>query len=227
MTASRIFGLLTLLCISGLAHAGALDSLSAKDASAGVKEALTKGVDFAVNSLGTTNGFMGNPKVKIPLPESLNKMAKGLRTLGMGKQTDELVETMNHAAENAVASAKPILIESIKKMTVNDAKAILSGGDDSVTQYFRRTSADALTLKFRPIVTTATKKLKLADQYNRVAGKAAGLGLLDKKDADLDSYVTQKAMDGLFAMIAEQEKTIRDNPLQAGSAVLKKVFGAI
>jgi hypothetical protein len=227
MTTSRFVALCVFMCVSGLTNAGALDGLSAKDASTGVKEALTKSADFAVNSLGTNNGFLGNPKVKIPLPDSLNKMAKGLRTLGMGKQVDELVETMNHAAETAVASAKPILSESIKKMTVNDAKGILTGGDDGVTQYFRRTSSEALTVKLMPIVKTATKKLKLTDQYNKFAGKAAGLGLLDKNDADLDRYVTQKAMDGLFVLIAEQEKTIRDNPLQAGSSLLKKIFGAI
>jgi hypothetical protein len=198
-----------------------------KDASAGVKEALIKGAEHAVSSLGKDNGFLSNPKVKIPLPDSLHKVEKGLNMLGMGKQANALVETMNHAAESAVAGAKPVLLDAIKKMTVTDAKGILTGGEDSVTQYFRRTSSDALTTKFMPIVKAATKKVKLADQYNQFAGKAAGLGLMNKKDADLDSYVTQKAMDGLFAMIAEHEKAIRSDPLQAGSALLKKVFGAM
>lgn len=211
----------------GVAHAGALDAISTGDASAGVKEALAKGADFAVSSLGKDGGFLGNSKVKIPLPGYLEKAEKGLRMFGMGKQADQLVETMNHAAENAVAEAKPILTDSIKKMSVQDAKGILTGGDDSVTQYFKRTSTDQLTAKFMPIVKAETKKLQLAEQYNKFAGKAASAGLMDQKDADIDSYVTQKAMDGLFLMIAEEEKKLRANPVAAGSALLSKVFGAL
>ena len=197
------------------------------DASAGVKEALAKGADYAVASLGKSGGFLGNSKVKIPLPGYLQKAESGLRMFGLGKQADQLVETMNHAAENAVAEAKPILSDSIKKMSVQDAKGILTGGDDSVTQYFKRTSTEQLTAKFMPIVKAATSKLQLADQYNAFAGKAASAGLVDAKDADIDSYVTQKAMDGLFLMIAEEEKKLRSNPVAAGSALLKKVFGAL
>ena len=212
---------------AALANAAGLDAISSGDASSGVKEALAKGADYAVSSLGTKNGFLGNKKVKIPLPGYLEKAEKGLRMFGMGKQADELVETMNHAAENAVAEAKPILTESIKKMTIQDAKGILTGGDDSVTQYFKRTSSEQLGKKFSPIVKASTKKLKLAEQYNSFAGKAASAGLIDKKNADIDSYVTQKAMDGLFAMIAEEEKKLRSNPLGASSDLLKKVFGAL
>jgi hypothetical protein len=209
------------------AHAGGLDAISSGDAAAGVKEALAKGADYAVSSLGKTDGFMGNPKVRIPLPGYLEKGKSALRMLGMGKQADQLVETMNHATENAVAEAKPILVDSIKKMTVSDAKDILTGGDDSVTQFFKRSSSDQLLVKFMPIVKEQTAKLKLAEQYNKFAGKAASAGLVDKKNADIDSYVTHKAMDGLFLMIAEEEKKIRSNPVGAGSAILGKVFGAL
>ncbi len=212
---------------AAIAQAGSLDAISAGDASAGVKEALAKGADYAVASLGKENGFLGNSKVKIPLPGYLQKAEKGLRMFGMGKQADELMETMNHAAENAVAEARPILSESIKKMSVDDAKGILTGGEGSVTKYFKRTSSEQLTEKFTPIVKASTKKLQLAEQYNQFAGKAASSGLIDKKDADLDSYVTQKAMDGLFLMIAEEEKKLRSNPVGAGSDLLKKVFGAL
>ncbi len=218
---------LVLTLTAAIAQAAGLDAISTGDASAGVKEALSKGADYAVASLGKDNGFMGNSKVKIPLPGYLQKAEKGLRMFGMGKQADELIETMNHAAENAVAEAKPILSESIKKMSVQDAKGILTGGEDSVTQYFKRTSTEQLTQKFTPIVQSATKKVNLADQYNQFAGKAASSGLIDKKDADLDGYVTQKAMDGLFLMIAEEEKKLRSNPVGAGSDLLKKVFGAL
>ena len=218
---------LALSLAATLAQAGALDAISTGDASAGVKEALSKGADYAVASLGKNGGFLGNDKVKIPLPGYLQKAESALRMFGMGKQADQLVETMNHAAENAVAVAKPVLVESIKKMSVQDAKGILTGGDDSVTQYFKRTSTEQLTAKFMPIVKKETGKLQLADQYNQFAGKAASAGLVDKKDADIDSYVTQKAMDGLFLMIAEEEKKLRSNPLGAGSDLLKKVFGAL
>ncbi len=209
------------------AMAGALDAISSGDASAGVKAALSKGADYAVSSLGASNGFLGNEKVRIPLPGYLEQGQKALRMFGLGKQADQLVETMNHAAENAVAEAKPILVDSIKKMSVMDAKSILTGGDDSVTQYFRTSSSEQLIAKFMPIVKASTKKLQLAEQYNQLAGKAASMGLLDKNNADIDSYVTNKAMDGLFLMIAEEEKKLRSNPVAAGSALLSKVFGAL
>lgn len=208
-------------------QAASLADISNADASSGLKEALVSGADYAVSSLGRENGFLGNDKVKIPLPGNLKKAEKALRAFGMGKQADELVETMNHAAEMAVAEAKPILLDAVKKMTVKDAKDILTGGDDSVTQFFKRSSADALGQKFQPIVKTATGKVELAKRYNKFAGKAASLGLIDEKDANLDSYVTNKAMDGLFLMIAEKEKSIRQNPLGAGSSMLQKVFGAL
>lgn len=218
---------LVLSLATTLVQAGALDAISTGDASAGVKEALNKGADYAVASLGRNGGFLGNDKVKIPLPGYLQKAESALRMFGMGKQADQLVETMNHAAENAVAVAKPVLVESIRKMSVQDAKGILTGGEDSVTQYFKRTSTEQLTAKFMPIVKKETGKLQLAEQYNKFAGKAASAGLIEQKDADIDSYVTQKAMDGLFLMIAEEEKKLRANPLGAGSDLLKKVFGAL
>ena len=218
---------LVLSLATTLVQAGALDAISTGDASAGVKEALNKGADYAVASLGRSGGFLGNDKVKIPLPGYLQKAESALRMFGMGKQADQLVETMNHAAENAVAVAKPVLVESIRKMSVQDAKGILTGGEDSVTQYFKRTSTEQLTAKFMPIVKKETGKLQLAEQYNKFAGKAASAGLIEQKDADIDSYVTQKAMDGLFLMIAEEEKKLRANPVGAGSDLLKKVFGAL
>lgn len=218
-------------CVLGLgvslAQAAGLDSISNSDASAGLKEALVKGADFAVGNLGAKDGFMGNKKVRIPLPDSLKTAEKAMRMFGMEDQADELVASMNRAAEMAVAEAKPILMDAIKKMTVKDAKDILTGGDDSVTQYFRRTTSKPLTAKFMPIVKQATAKVQLAEQYNNYAGKAAQMGLVDKKDANLDSYVTAKALDGLYLIIGEQEKALRQNPLGAGSDLLKKVFGAL
>jgi len=209
------------------AQAGTLDAISNADAGSGVREALAKGAEYAVSSLGTKDGFLANKKVRIPLPGYLDDAESALRMFGMGKQADRLVETMNHAAENAVAEALPILSDAIRRMTLQDAKAILTGGEDSVTQYFRKSSSEQLIARFQPIVKAATGKLQLAEQYNKLAGKAAGFGLIDKKDADIDSYVTHKAMDGLFLVISEEERKLRANPLGAGSALLKKVFGAL
>lgn len=227
MTTIRLLAALLFAALFQIAQAAGLADVSNSEASSGLKEALAKGADFAVSNLGKDNGFLGNSKVKIPLPESLHTAEKAMRAVGMGKQADELVVTMNHAAEQAVSQAKPVLMDSIKKMTLQDAKNILTGGDDAVTQYFRRTSSEQLTQKFMPIVKASTKKVQLADKYNKFAGKAANFGLVSKEDADLDTYVTHKAMDGLFLMIAEEEKNIRQNPVAAGSALLKKVFGAL
>ncbi|MBL8423792.1 MAG: DUF4197 domain-containing protein [Candidatus Accumulibacter phosphatis] len=224
---ARIIGLLGTLLISAQVLAVGLGDLSGKDASAGLKEALSRGADMAVSQLGKPNGFMGDARVRIPLPKSLRAAEKMMRTLGMKKQADELIETMNRAAELAVVEAKPILLESVQKMTIDDARGILAGGDDAATQYFRRTTSTALGKKFLPIVKQATAKVQLADQYNEYAGQAAKLGLLEEKDANLDSYVTQKALDGLFVMIAEQEKSIRQDPVGTGSKLLQTVFGAV
>ncbi|MDR3300426.1 MAG: DUF4197 domain-containing protein, partial [Candidatus Accumulibacter sp.] len=157
--------------------------------------------------------------------DSLTKAEKALRLLGQGDKADALRATLNHAAEQAVAEAKPILEEAIRNMEVRDAVGILSGGDDAATQYFRRVAEEPLAQKFLPIVQKATSKLNLTAQYNNYAGQAAQLGLIKKSEANLDNYVNQKALDGLFLIMAEREKTIRANPLQVGSQLLQKAFG--
>ena len=215
------------LALFAQVSAAGADEISAKESSSGIKEALSRGTDVAVSQLGQPNGFMGDARVRIPLPESARSAEKMMRTLGMKKQADELIETMNRAAELAVVEARPILLNAVKNMSFSDARGILTGGDNAATQYFKRTTSEAMAVKFLPIVKQATAKVNLAGQYNQYAGQAAKLGLLDKKDADLDSYVTQKAMDGLFLMIAEQEKAIRKDPIGTGSALLQKVFGSL
>lgn len=208
-------------------HAVGLNDLSSSETTSGLKEALTKGAEVAIGQLGKPDGFLGNERVRIPLPDAAQTVEKAMRTFGMKKQADELIATMNHAAEMAVVEAKPILVNAVKTMNFDDARGILSGGDDAATQYFKRTTSTAIGAKFLPIVKKATAKVDLAGEYNKYAGQAAKLGLMSKQDADLDSYVTQKAMDGLFLMIAEQEKAIRKDPLGSGSNLLKKVFGAL
>ena len=204
-----------------------LADLSNKDTVAGMKEALTKGSQAAVEMLAKQDGFLENDRVRIRLPESLHQVEGLMRVLGMGKYADKLVTTMNRAAETAVAEARPLLVNAVKNMSVQDAKGILTGGEDAATQYFRRSTSAGLTSKFLPIVKKATQKVKLADKYNEFAGKGAKLGLIDQKDADLNNYVTQKALDGLFLMIAEEEKKIRKDPVGSASSIISKVFGAI
>ena len=214
------------LCLSLCISATVLASdVSSSDAAAGLKEALTRGAEAAVSQLGRHDGFMGDARVKIPLPDSIRKGEKLMRTLGGGKYADELIETMNRAAEAAVVEAKPILVNAVKHMSFDDARGILGGGDDAATRYFQRTTSDELTKKFLPIVKQATARVQLADKYNQYAGKAAKLGAIDARDADLDQYVTHKALEGLFLMVAEQEKAIRKDPVATGSNLLKKIFG--
>ncbi|MCK9388079.1 MAG: DUF4197 domain-containing protein [Sulfuritalea sp.] len=215
------------MLLATAANALSLADISGKDASGGLKEALTQGAGKAVEMLGRQNGFLGNPKVKIPLPESVQKVEGLMRGLGMGKQADELVTAMNRAAEAAVPQAKVLLVNSIKQMSVEDAKGILSGGEDSATQYFRRTTAGPLTEKFKPVVQKAIARVKLAEKYDQFAGKAARFGLVHEQDAHLDNYVTQKTLDGLYLMIAEEEKAIRKNPAEAAGRLAKKVFGVL
>jgi hypothetical protein len=207
--------------------AAQLDALSSKDAAGGLRAALSQGIGAAVAQLGANNGFLNDPKVAIPLPPALEKADRALRMVGMSGQADELRVTMNHAAEQAVAQAKPVFEDALRHMTLADAKGILSGGDDAGTQYFRRATSAQLTGKFRPIVAGATARLHLASQYDELAGKAAQFGLISSADANLDDYVTAQALDGLFSRIADEERAIRKDPLGQANSLIKKVFGAL
>ena len=211
----------------GNAAADGLADVSNRDAVSGLRAALDKGAAAAIAQLGTQDGFLGNAKVRIPLPKPLAKAEKALRMMGMGAQADELVAAMNHAAEQAVAEAKPLMTSAVKSMTVTDAKNILGGGDDSVTQFFKEKTAQPLAVKFLPIVTKATNKVGLAKKYNEYAGQAMQLGLIKGDAANIEQYVTRKALDGLYLMIAEQEHAIRQDPIGTGSKILQKVFGAL
>ena len=218
--------IVTLLAWSQPASAQ-LDRISNKEAVAALKAALDKGARQAVSSLGRTDGFLGDPRVKIPLPESLQKAEGWMRRLGMGRYADELVLTMNRAAEAAVPEARTLLVGAVKKMTVEDAKGILTGGDTAGTAYFRRSTEEQLRVRFLPIVSKATARVKLAEKYNEYADKGVRFGLLSRQDANLDAYVTQKALDGLFLVIADEERKIRQDPVGSASSIIRKVFGAL
>lgn len=209
------------------ATTGSVDALSTTEINAGLKEALTRGADTAVAQLGRKDGFFGDPKLKIPLPPTLQKAEKAMRMLGMGKQADELVLSMNRAAEAAVPEAKSLLVGAVKEMTLEDAKGILTGGQTAATDFFRSKTEAKLTERFMPIVKSHTDKVGLAQQYNQYAGAAVQFNLIDEKQARVEQYVTQQALDRLYTVIGEKEAAIRANPLQAGSDLLKKVFGAV
>ena len=225
-----ILGVLAGIVICGTAAAQSVTSLakiSNQDAVQALKDALVQGSGRAVSQLSAPDGFLGNPKVRIPLPDTIKRVESGLRMIGMGRQADELVTSMNRAAEMAVKEATPLLVSSVKSMSVSDAKGILTGPDDAATQYFRRTTSGVLTQRFVPIVKQATGRVQLAQQYNGLAGQAAQYGLISKEDANIDLYVTRKALDGLFLVIAEQERAIRRDPMGAATSVAKKVFGTL
>jgi cell division septum initiation protein DivIVA len=202
----RFAGLCAGLMICANALALSLSDLSQQDATGGLKDALTQGAQLA---------------------GKLGKVAKKMKQFGMGDQVDQLETSMNKAAEAAVTQAQPILVDAVKKMTVEDAKGILSGGQDSATQYLSKTSREQIRTKFLPIVKQATDQVGLAQQYNAFAGQAATLGVLDAKNANIESYVTEQALNGLFEMIGKQEETIRKNPAAAATSLAKKVFGTL
>ncbi len=223
----RISTLVAGLALSASAFALSLADLSQSDASGGLKDALIQGAQVAVKQLGAPGGFSDNPQVRIELPGTLGKAARAMKMMGMGAQVTQLEASMNQAAEAAVPQAQALLVDAVKKMSVADAKTILAGPQDSATQYLNKSSREQIRARFLPIVKQATDRIGLAQQYNAFAGQAAGLGALNAKSANVESYVTEQALDGLFAMIAKQEASIRQNPAGAATSLAQKVFGAL
>ncbi|AGG87929.1 MULTISPECIES: DUF4197 domain-containing protein [Rhodanobacter] len=215
-------------------------NLPTSDIAAGLKEALAKGTTNAINSLGRDGGFWNNAKVRIPLPGKLEQAGKLARQLGQGAKVDAFELSMNRAAEKAVPQVAEIFGDAIRKMTLEDARGILAGGDHAATDFFRRVAGDALTARIHPIVAKATDSVGVTQKYKAfTAGGMGGelgnaLGALGGKSGksnkggsplDLDDYVTAKTLDGLFTTIGEQEQSIRHNPGARTTDLLKKVFG--
>jgi hypothetical protein len=217
--------LLPLLLAASSAWAVSLADLSNQDVNGALKAALERGSTAAVAKLGAENGFLNNEKVKIPLPKVLEQARPILKMTGHAQQLDDLVVSMNHAAEAAVPLAKPLLVDAVKNMSLTDAKNILSGGDTSVTQFFREKTSAQLGVKFLPIVKKVTDKSDLSSKYNGAMAKVSKMGLA--QSGTVEDYVTQRALDGLFTMIGEEEKAIRSDPLGTGSKLIGKVFGAL
>ena len=223
----RIIAAFVCFLFSTSAFAAETEALSQRDTVEGLKQALTQSAKAAVDRLGVTDGFLGNPKVRIPLPGPLQKVEGAMRALGMSKHPDNLIVAMNRAAEKATAEAAPLMVEAVENMPVEDAGRILAGGGDAATEYFRSTMAEELTQKFLPVVKEATSQVGLMKKYNDFAGKGVKLGLVAEKDAQIENYVTQKALNGLFLIMAEEEQAIRNDPGSQASALLQKVFGSV
>ena len=222
-----LFPLLICTLFASEASALGVADLTNAEASKGLKAALIQGAVKAVGELSKTDGFLANPEVKIPLPSVLKKTEKAMRMLGMGKQLDDLELRMNRAAEAAVPEAKNLLVEAAKKMTLADAKAILGGSDDAATQYFKKHTFAPMAQKFLPVVEKATANVQLAQQYNKLIALSSQYGVVKKDQLSIEQYVTQKTLDGVYLMMAKEEAAIRKDPVAQGSALLKKVFGAL
>jgi hypothetical protein len=222
----RILPLVAALVIATPAWAQ-LESISNRDAINALKGALQRGARAAVDRLGRENGFYEDPRVRIPLPETLRRAEKNMRRFGMGRYADELLLALNRAAEAAVPEARQLFVDAIRRMSVVDAKGILTGGETAGTAYFRRSTSSALREKFLPIVRAATARVGLAQRYNQYAKYGVRVGLVSAEDANLDDYVTEKALDGLFFMVAEEERKIRKDPVGTASSLLQKVFGKL
>jgi hypothetical protein len=215
----------------------AVSALSSDQVVAGLKQALSKGVSNAVVSLGHNDGFLTNLNVKIPMPEKLQTVEKALRLAGQNKMADDFVASMNHAAEQAVPVAAGVFGDAIQQMSISDAKGILTGPDDAATQYFQKTTQTNLFAKFYPVVQKATDSVGVTAEYKAMMNKFASVNTLGsffgksspvKFDAaDIDTYVTNEALDGLFKMVAAEEKNIRANPVARTTDLLQQVFGSV
>lgn len=221
----RLISLLLCLLLSSPSFALSLAELSQGDAASGLKQALNQGAKAAVAQLGRPGGFSSDPQVRIGLPGKLGKAARTMKLMGMGAQVEQLEASMNQAAEAAVPQTQALLLQAVQNMTLQDAKAILAGPQDSATRYLDKSSREQLRSRFLPIVRQATQQVGLAQQYNAFAGQAASFGVIDAQSAQIENYVTEQALNGLFKIIAEQEAGIRRNPDQAAGSLARKVFG--
>src|SRR6267142_5606830 len=213
---------------SSSAASSSIAALSSEQVAQALKEALGKGLQHAVSTLGQPGGFLTNLTVKIPIPDKLQLIEKGLWAINQGQYADQCITTMNQAAEQAVPAAADVFVTSLKNISVQDAKGILNGPQDAATQFFRKATETELTAKFSPIVQQAMTKCGTTAAYQQLLDKAKGVTpLFSNPSLDLNAYVTSKAMDGLFKTVAEEEKRIRENPVERSTELLKSVFGSL
>lgn len=216
-----------LLACAPWARAGGLDAITGSEATQALRDGLEKGARAALAKLGKENGYFADPKVKIGLPKNFAKAERILRGLGQGKKVDDLVLSMNRAAEAAAPQAQELVVDAVKKMTVQDAKNILTGGDDAATRYFRKATEAQLSEKLMPTIRSVTEKSGLARSYNAMSAKLVSLAGIKSDLSTVEKYVNEKALDGIYSQIAEEERAIRRNPGQYAGSLLGKVFGLL
>lgn len=200
--------------------------LTTSEIDSGLRQALIKGVSVGADEVSKAGGYLNNAQIKIPFPPEMVKVENTLRDLGMGSLVDQFITTLNQGAEEAAKEAKPIFINSIHQMTIQDAMSILKGKDDEATQYLVRTTTGALSQKFMPVIKSALDKTEATKYYSEIISKYNSIPFIQKVNPNLDEYATQLAIDGLFVMIAKEEKNIRQNPAARTSDILKRVFGS-
>lgn len=199
--------------------------LSEKDAADGIREALVKGTGESVKLVSNVDGYFGNPEIKIPFPSEAKEIESKLRSMGMGKKVDEVVLSLNRAAEDAGNEAKPIFVDAIKGMSIKDAINIVKGENDAATKYLNRTTSPQLNAKFQPVIKKSLDKVDATRQWEELVKTYNKIPFVKKMNPDLPAYVTGKAIDGLFIMVAKEELKIRKDPMARTSEILKKVFG--
>lgn len=204
---------------------GGKGGFTAEEAANGLKEALIQGTSKGVNVLSQVDGYLGNPEIKIPFPPEAQNVEKKLRSVGLGKQVDEVVESLNRAAELAAVEAKDIFVDAIKALTIKDAINIVKGEQDAATQFLQRETTTSLTSKFSPIIDNSLEQVNATKYWGDAMGAYNKIPFVKKVNPDLTAYVTEKAIDGLFVMIAKEELNIRQNPGARATDLLKKVFG--
>ncbi len=200
--------------------------LSAEEVAQGLKEALTNGASKGADLTSKVDGYFKNPEIKIPFPPDVKKVEDRLRQMGLGGQVDKFVLSLNRGAEDAAKEAKPIFVSAVKQMTINDAFAILKGEQDAATQYLKKTTTAQLKEKFKPVVQNSLDKVSATKYYADLVGTYNKIPLVEKVNPDLNEYATDMAIQGLFIMIAKEEKNIRQDPLARTSDLLKRVFGS-
>lgn len=217
-----IFYIIVLFIFSIIINANAAN-ISQTDASTGLKSILNQAAKTAVKELGASGGFSNNPQVRIELPGRLESASKMLKMIGLGNQITQLENSMNAAAEAAMPEAQQMLTNSIQQMTFSDAKSILTGGDKAATEYLEKTNRTQLFNKLLPKIKTITNQSNLSTQYNNIVQRASAFGIADD-NLKIENYVTNKAIDGLFIVIGDQESYIRNNPKEAATSAAKKIF---
>ena len=202
------------------------ESVSTGEVGLGLKEALTNGVSKGSDLVSQVDGYFKNPEIKIPFPQEVKQVESRLRQIGLGDEVDKFVLTLNRGAEDAAKEAKPIFVEAVRQMTIQDAWSILRGEQDAATQYLKRSTSSLLKEKFKPIIQNSLNKVNATKYYSDLVNSYNRIPLVQKVNPDLDEYATDKAIEGIFVMIAKEEKNIRENPLARTSELLKKVFGS-